>query len=116
MSSQPAQPQAREGPGQRPQPRLFDELKWIVAAAIFATLLFSLIAYSGPSIFQGGAPQLRYEAWGQAPATGENPHAVSDFMFGAYAFPLEVLSLVLLVALVGAVVLAKPERTEEEGP
>jgi hypothetical protein len=47
---------------------------------------------------------------------GEDPRGIASFMFGPYALPLQVLSAALLVALVGALVLAKPEREEEERP
>lgn len=39
-----------------------------------------------------------------------NAQAVSRGLFGGYLLPFEILSVILLVALVGAVVLAKTER------
>jgi NADH-quinone oxidoreductase subunit J len=44
-----------------------------------------------------------------------NISAIGDALFRTYALPFEVASLVLLVALVGAIVLARSEDEEEEG-
>ncbi len=41
---------------------------------------------------------------------GQNAQAVSRGLFAQYLLPFEILSVILLVALVGAVVLAKSER------
>ena len=41
----------------------------------------------------------------------QNAQAVSRGLFGGYLLPFEILSVILLVALVGAVTLAKKERT-----
>jgi NADH:ubiquinone oxidoreductase subunit 6 (subunit J) len=38
------------------------------------------------------------------------------FMFGPFALPLIILSMALLVALVAALYLAKPDRPGEENP
>jgi len=40
----------------------------------------------------------------------QNAQAVSRGLFSGYLLPFEILSVILLVALVGAVVLAKPDR------
>ena len=40
----------------------------------------------------------------------QNAQAVSRGLFSDYLLPFEILSVILLVALVGAVVLAKTER------
>jgi len=42
--------------------------------------------------------------------TARNAQAVSRGLFADYLLPFEILSVILLVALVGAVVLAKTER------
>ncbi len=44
-----------------------------------------------------------------------NFNAIGDALFRTYALPFEVSSLVLLVALIGAIVLARSEDEEEEG-
>ena len=46
----------------------------------------------------------------RARAAGQNAQAVSRGLFAGYLLPVEILSVILLVALVGAVVLAKTER------
>jgi len=40
----------------------------------------------------------------------ENSQAVSRGLFAGYLLPFEILSVILLVALIGAVTLAKKER------
>ena len=42
--------------------------------------------------------------------SSQNAEAVSRGLFAQYLLPFEILSVILLVALVGAVVLAKTER------
>ncbi len=44
-------------------------------------------------------------------STAHNPnvHALSSLLFNRYVFPFELISLVLLAAMVGAIVLARKE-------
>ena len=44
--------------------------------------------------------------------TGDNTLAVGETLFSTYLFPFEVASLILLVAMIGAIVLAKREGPE----
>jgi NADH:ubiquinone oxidoreductase subunit 6 (subunit J) len=94
-----------------------NDVKAFLAGAIFLTLVFSVVAVDLRPAFSGqGGPQVQtFTPWEGDPSAPENPRGIAEFMFGAYALPFEVLSVVLLVALVGALVLAKPEQTEE-GP
>ncbi len=52
--------------------------------------------------------------WGRYQASADSLHAgtrqVADVLFNQYAFPFEVVSLVLLAAMIGAVILAAKER------
>ena len=92
-----------------------NDVKALVAAAIFLTLMFSVVSIDLRPVGQGDAPRVQtFPPWQAGADTPEDPKAVANFMFGAYALPLQVLSLVLLVALVGALFLAKPDRTEDE--
>lgn len=106
---------------EKPPKPLKEDLKWLMAAAVFLTLMFSAFHFTlgqgGASVVvQGCAPgQPPGGCWQQAPQGGESLQSVARFIFGAYALPFEVLSLVLLVALVGAVYLARLERPGEEG-
>jgi NADH:ubiquinone oxidoreductase subunit 6 (subunit J) len=90
-----------------------DDVKLVIAAAIFLTLVFGVVSLDLRPAFSGGAPRVAtLRAWEQAPAAGEDPVAVAQFMFGPYALAFEVLSVVLLVALIGALFIAKPEPPE----
>lgn len=80
-----------------------DDVKLVLAAGLFITLLFSVM------------PGLQViPAFNQGATSPEDPVAMAKFMFGPFALPLIVLSTALLVALVGALVLAKPDHTEDE--
>jgi NADH-quinone oxidoreductase subunit J len=41
-----------------------------------------------------------------------NPGAIGDVLYSTYLFPFEVASLILLVAMIGAIVLAKKDPLE----
>jgi len=43
-----------------------------------------------------------------------NPKAVATMLFTKYLFPFEVASLILLVAMIGAIILGRKEQVEEE--
>lgn len=80
-----------------------DDVKFVLAAGLFITLMFSIMP--GLQV----VPRLQAGA-----TTAEDPRAMAEFMFGPYAVPLIVLSAALLVALVAALALAKPDHTEDE--
>jgi NADH:ubiquinone oxidoreductase subunit 6 (subunit J) len=71
--------------------------KWLapLSAAAFAAILIRAIWASGPSSF-GAKP----EAYGYASTVGRS-------LFSTFFFPFEAISLLLVAAMVGAVVLAK---------
>lgn len=71
----------------------------LLAAGGFAVLM--LLLYNGAG-WRQSAP---------AEAVVNTPRAIGNLLFGQYVIPFEVASLVLLVGLVGAIVLA----TREEG-
>ena len=50
------------------------------------------------------------------PIALDNTLAIGQTLFSTYLFPFEVASLVLLVAMIGAIVLAKREIGEEDNP
>lgn len=79
-----------------------DDVKFVLAAGLFITLLFSVMP--GLQVIP------RFQAGATAP---EDPAAMAQFLFGPFAVPLIVLSTALLVALVAALVLAKPTPEEE---
>jgi len=53
-------------------------------------------------------PRTTPEVAGPLPADYGTTRAMADVLFGSYLFPFEAVSLVLLIAVVGALVLAHP--------
>lgn len=95
-----------------------NDVKAILAAGLFIMLgigalqpSFATRSVSPPGCVPASAPG----CWGNAPQGGDAINGVAAFIFGPYALPFEVLSLVLLVALVGALAMARLERPGEEG-
>lgn len=50
------------------------------------------------------------DSWGSAPEATESIPAMADVLFTDWAVPLEVLGVLLLVALMGALAMAMRER------
>lgn len=67
-----------------------------LASALFVAIAVTLSTFKLPP-----------EAAGKAPAAGSNVETVGKALYTEYLLPFEVASLVLLVAIVGAIVLAK---------
>jgi len=92
--------------------RIFQfQSKWAVAAvaagavvflAVFWQAFFGEAAKTALTLAPGLEAELNVGA--------NNAQAVSRGLFAGYLLPFEILSVILLVALVGAVVLAKSER------
>jgi NADH-quinone oxidoreductase subunit J len=73
-----------------------------VGVALLAVLSYALIESFGRS-------ELTFEAYEGVAGANSNgrTQAVSDAIFGQYLIPFEMLSLLLLAALIGAIVLAR---------
>jgi NADH-quinone oxidoreductase subunit J len=69
----------------------------ILAAAALGTL-FVLVYTKGRELFPEGVP---------LPPESSNTQQIGVLLYGQYMFPLEIASLLLLVAIIGAVVMAK---------
>ena len=78
----------------------------LLGAALFAGV-FRKVLFGAPS---PEALVLRPELAQGLDVARQNAQAVSRGLFADYLLPFEILSVILLVALVGAVVLAKTER------
>ena len=85
----------REAPSQRSR-----MARWVgppVAAAFLAGLLFAIWR------------EFPAHSARPAPSLDAGPAAIGRLLFGSYALPFEVTSVLILVAILGAVVLAKKE-------
>jgi NADH-quinone oxidoreductase subunit J len=79
--------------------------QWPVAAAIGSVLLIEAIVLT---FLNGTAPALRTGQENEATGLG-NTEALGDVLYSTYLFPFEVASLILLVAMIGAIILAKKD-------
>lgn len=76
-----------------------------VAIGLFIVLLGSLVyVYAGAGL---GAPEIPVDSMGTAESVGNT-------LFGQFILPFEIASVILLAGLIGAVVIAKRPRVEEE--
>jgi NADH-quinone oxidoreductase subunit J len=74
--------------------------QWLVGM-VAATALGGLFI----SVFTKG--QALFPEHAMATAEGQNTQKVGELLYGQYMFPFEIASLLLLVAIIGAVVMAK---------
>ena len=74
--------------------------QWLIGllAAIALGALFIIVYVKGKSFFPVGLPQ---------PIESNNTQQIGVMLYGQYMFAFEIASLLLLVAIIGAVVMAK---------
>jgi NADH-quinone oxidoreductase subunit J len=74
--------------------------QWLIGllAAIALGALFIIVYIKGKSFFPVGIPQ---------PIESNNTQQIGVMLYGQYMFAFEIASLLLLVAIIGAVVMAK---------
>ena len=83
--------------------------QWPIAAAIGVTLTIETIilaaikGWTSPAVTTGTVTAI--EGIG-------NTEAIGDVLYSTYLFPFEVASLILLVAMIGAIILAKKDLGE----
>ena len=77
--------------------------QWLVALVAVAAVGAELVYF-----FHRGAASFHIaEAAAAVPAAAGNTEALADTLFSEYLLPFEIASLVLLVAVVGSVIMAK---------
>jgi NADH-quinone oxidoreductase subunit J len=87
------------------------QAKWAVAVVLAGAVVILSVFWStwfGPSASQ--ALTLGPDLGQGLDMATQNAQAISRGLYAGYLLPFEILSVILLVALVGAVVLAKTER------
>jgi NADH-quinone oxidoreductase subunit J len=74
--------------------------QWLIGllAAVALGALFIIVNVKGKSLFPVGMPQ---------PIESNNTQEIGVMLYGQYMFAFEIASLLLLVAIIGAVVMAK---------
>ncbi len=75
----------------------------LVAGVLAVVLLLEV----GAVILSGAFSTVKSTAAPPAVDWGDNVHAIGTLLYGQYLFPFELTSILLLVAIVGATVLAK---------
>jgi NADH-quinone oxidoreductase subunit J len=78
--------------------------QWKVAAFVSVPLLLEFLVLLAKGVV---APQLDRVPAERAAEIGDNTMAIGTTLFTTYLFPFEVASLILLVAMIGAIILAK---------
>jgi NADH-quinone oxidoreductase subunit J len=91
--------------GGRPVQRLFG---FILGAILLAEVAIAIVTRSAPG--QEGP-------WNEATvaAAGGNVQALGQVLYSDYVLPIQVTALVLLMATIGALFLARPDEDEEPG-
>lgn len=87
--------------------------QWRLAAGVCIPLLieFMILLAGGNTATPGPAPAESPDA-----VAGGNTLAIGETLFSTYLFPFEVASLILLVAMIGAIILAKKDVMESPTP
>lgn len=82
--------------------------QWRIAGVVCIPLFIEsmLLLSGGAGVVKTGSPSLQSGPHHDA-LTTDNTLAIGKTLFSTYLFPFEVASLVLLVAMIGAIVLAK---------
>ena len=84
--------------------------QWPVAAAIGSLLALEAIVLT---LAKGGTSVARPAVAATAAEGLGNTEALGDVLYSTYLFPFEVASLILLVAMIGAIILAKKDLSGE---
>ncbi|BFU92401.1 MAG: NADH-ubiquinone oxidoreductase chain J [Nitrospira sp.] len=89
--------------------------QWRIAGFVCVPLLIeSIVLLSGGTEAADSGNRSLQSRPLDATATGDNTLAIGKILFSTYLFPFEVASLVLLVAMIGAIVLAKRDIGEND--
>jgi NADH-quinone oxidoreductase subunit J len=84
--------------------------QWPMAAAVGAVLVLEAIVLT---LVKGGTGMATSAVPVSAAQGLGNTEALGDVLYSTYLFPFEVASLILLVAMIGAIILAKKDLSGE---
>ena len=85
--------------------------QWPAAAAVGSVLALEAVMLT---LLKGRATSVRPAAPGTAGEGLGNTEALGEVLYSTYLFPFEVASLILLVAMIGAIILAKKDLVSEQ--
>jgi NADH-quinone oxidoreductase subunit J len=86
--------------------------QWPAAAGVGSILAVEAAMLT---LLKGGTPAVKAAAPEMAMGGLGNTEALGDVLYSTYLFPFEVASLILLVAMIGAIILAKKDIVISEG-
>lgn len=105
MTHAPSAPPAAPTPAEeRKKDDTMADVKLVTSLLVLALLALSAFL---------SADQTGARLWARAPESGDTLSDVTAAIFGKYVFAFELLSALLLAALVGAVAIALRDREEE---
>ncbi len=83
---------------------------------IVGTGFISLLLLEGALLFvsRNSTPQQSIQVEPGSLSTTGNTQAIGEVLYSTYLFPFEVASLILLVAMIGAIILAKKDLFEDK--
>ncbi|HKT33326.1 MAG TPA: NADH-quinone oxidoreductase subunit J [Nitrospira sp.] len=84
--------------------------QWPVAAVVGAMLVLEAVVLT---LAKGGMATMNSPIAGSPAERLGNTEALGDVLYSTYLFPFEVASLILLVAMIGAIILAKKDLSGE---
>lgn len=85
--------------------------QWHLAACVALPLLIEFVI-----LLAGARAASPRPASAESPDAGGNTLAIGETLFSTYLYPFEVASLILLVAMIGAIILAKKDVMESPTP
>lgn len=85
--------------------------QWPAAAAVGSVLALEAVLLT---LLKGRAPPVGPAALGAGGEGLGNTEALGEVLYSTYLFPFEVASLILLVAMIGAIILAKKDLLSEQ--
>jgi NADH-quinone oxidoreductase subunit J len=90
--------------------------QWRIAGFVWVPLLIEAMVLLSSGAETGTTGTRAVLASSAKTIAPNNTLAIGQTLFSTYLFPFEVASLVLLVAMIGAIVLAKREIGEQDNP
>jgi NADH-quinone oxidoreductase subunit J len=88
--------------------------QWRIAGFVCVPLLIEFLVLAAGSRTSNRPPASATHPTEAAASAGGNTQAIGELLFSTYLYPFEVASLVLLVAMIGAIILAKRDIGERE--
>ena len=90
--------------------------QWRIAGFVCIPLLIEFLILAVGSGVAGQSGRPAGTLLESATTAGGNTQAIGETLFSTYLFPFEIASLILLVAMIGAIILAKRDIGDDVSP